>query len=98
MRDNLPLLNIREPDGENTESLIKELSKEELKIAEDVELARVYRIGRKASHKICPIVAKFEKYKMREKVKFEGWKRIKEMKAIIKSSSRSQCAGGSEVC
>ena len=27
-------------------------------------------------------MAKFEKYKMREKVNFEGWKRIKEMKEL----------------
>ena len=60
----------------------KELIKEELKIAEDVEFARVYRTGRKTPHKIRPIVAKFKKYKMREKVKFEGWKRMKEMKEL----------------
>ena len=82
MRDNLLFFNIRESDGEDPESLVKELIKEELKISEDVEFARVHRIGRKAPHKIRPIVAKFEKYKMREKVKFEGWKRIKEMKEL----------------
>ena len=70
MRDNLLFFNIRESDGENTESLAKNLIKEELKIVEDIEFARVHRIGGEAPHKIRPIVAKFEKYKMREKVKF----------------------------
>ena len=56
--------------------------KEELKISEDVEFVRVHRIGRKAPHKIHPIMVKFEKYKMREKAKLEGWKRIKEMKGL----------------
>ena len=61
MRDNLLFFNIPETDGENTELLIKELIKEELKIAEDIEFARVHRIGRKAPHKIRPILANNKK-------------------------------------
>ena len=53
MRDNLLFFNIRETEGENTESLINELIKEELKIAEDVEFAEVHRIGQTAPHKFA---------------------------------------------
>ena len=77
MRDNRVFYNIQEMESVEeeitSESLVLDVIKSKLSIAEDVRFERVHRMGSKFSRngerRIRPIVAKFSEFKVKEKVR-----------------------------
>lgn len=73
MRDNLLFHGIQEEEEEDTEVVVEKFIKEEMQVNTDgIQFARVHRLGPKKAGKSRPIVAKFERFKEREAVRFSA--------------------------
>ena len=72
MRDNLVFYGISETKDENCYAVLAQFFTDELGVTEEIDLARVHRMVKATPGKTRPIVAKFERYQQREKVRMAG--------------------------
>ena len=72
MRDNLVFYGIDETKDENCDAVLAQFFTGELGVTEVIDLARAHRMGKATPGKTRPIVAKFERYQQREKVRMAG--------------------------
>ena len=81
MRENLLFTGIEESiiNNENTEELLQEFLSDKMQITDEIPFDRVHRVGKYKPDQIYPraIVAKFEHFKDREKVRFSAPKTLK---------------------
>nr|XP_061779338.1 zinc finger protein 37 homolog [Nerophis lumbriciformis] len=75
MRDNIIFLGIRESNAD-PEKTVREFMSDKLKLSpevvRDITFPRVHRMGRPVDNKVCPIIARFERFKHKELVKSRG--------------------------
>ena len=71
MRENLIITGVPEIHNENTESCLKSVIKDKMRIDDNIEFERVHRIGQTHPSRHGPraIVAKFSRYKDKEYVR-----------------------------
>ena len=92
MRDNLLFFGIHEEEEkEDCEQLLKAALYHHLKInAQEIQFARVHRIGRKIRGKTRPIVAKFERFKERQMVRDAFFDHLNKVKKRNEESGKQE--------
>ena len=77
MRDNLVFCGLQECDDKDTEEILDEFLRNQLKLDTKIDFDRVHRMGGPRAKRPRPIVAKFTNYKHRDSVRKAAFAELK---------------------